>query len=58
MTASLAKEYSLTFLPLHEPLNQLAKELGYPAVTTDGIHLTQAGHRLIAKIWLKHYFCG
>ena len=37
---------------------RLAKELGYPAVTTDGIHLTQAGHRLIAKIWLKHYFCG
>ena len=54
--ASLALEYGLAFLPLHEPLNRLARELGYPAVTTDGIHLTQAGHKLIAKIWLKQYY--
>lgn len=56
MTASLAGEYGLPFLPLHKPLNRLAKELGCPAVTTDGIHLTSEGHKLIAKIWLAHYY--
>ena len=45
----LAEKYNLPFLPLHDILNKEAAEQGFGAVTTDGIHLTSDGHRLLAE---------
>ena len=45
----LAKNYGARFIPTQEPLNQKIEELGYDAVTTDGIHLTQLGHQFLAE---------
>lgn len=44
----LADKYELPYLLLHDRLNALAQEKGFAAVTTDGIHLTTQGHRVIA----------
>ena len=44
----LAYNYKITFLPLWEKLSSKAKELGYDAVTLDGVHLTSLGHQIIA----------
>ena len=51
----LAKNYGAYFIPTQEPLNRKIEELGYDAVTTDGIHLTPLGHQLLADI-LKESF--
>ena len=51
----LAKNYGAHFIPTQEPLNRKIEELGYEAVTTDGIHLTPLGHQLLADI-LKESF--
>lgn len=45
----LADIFSCAFLPLHDLLNQEAGRLGFSAITTDGIHLTRAGHTIIAQ---------
>lgn len=42
----------LTFLPLHERLNEDADRYGYREITTDGIHLTEKGHEILAQAWL------
>ena len=53
---SLAKENHLSFLPLWNLLLATAKQEGFAEVTTDGIHLTSYGHRLIADQWtLLHW---
>ena len=51
----LAKNYGAYFIPTQEPLNQKIEELGYDAVTTDGIHLTQLGHQFLADIIKKTF---
>ena len=53
--ASVAMEYHLTFIPLWDMLMEKARESGYDAVTTDGIHLTEIGHQLIAEKWLDYF---
>ncbi len=47
----LAKKNQLDFLPLWNLLLTTAKREGFSEVTTDGIHLTPFGHRLIADQW-------
>lgn len=51
----LTEQYGLPFFPLHDMLNASAKVLGYDAITTDGIHLTDYGHGLIAKEWYQQF---
>lgn len=53
----LAKNYGADFIPTQEAFDQKIHELGYDAVTTDGIHLTPLGHQLLADI-LKESFQG
>lgn len=48
----MAPFYHAKFLPLWDRLKAFAKVQGYPAVTTDGIHLTEKGHEIIADAWL------
>ena len=51
----LASDNNLGFLPLWENLQSIAKKEGYPEITTDGIHLTSEGHKLLADRWLVNY---
>ncbi len=51
----LCQTYSATFIPLQEPLNNLARQVGYAALTTDGIHLTSAGHRILAAKLMESF---
>ena len=49
----LSRNYGVTFIPLHNALNGQAEEQGYDAITTDGIHLTKAGHQILADEIMK-----
>ncbi|MGN0332787.1 MAG: SGNH/GDSL hydrolase family protein [Lachnospiraceae bacterium] len=51
----VANRHHALFIPLHERLNTEAVELGYEAVTTDGIHLTAQGAKVVADEWMKMY---
>ncbi len=46
----LARNYGASFVPLQEPLEQKIEELGYDAITTDGMHLTSTGHEILAAL--------
>lgn len=46
----LARNYGASFVPLQEPLKQKIEELGYDAITTDGMHLTSTGHEILAAL--------
>lgn len=46
----LARNYGASFVPLQEPLEQKIEELGYNAITTDGMHLTSTGHEILAAL--------
>ena len=51
----LARNYGASFVPLQEPLEQKIQELGYDAITTDGMHLTSTGHEILAAL-VKEFF--
>lgn len=53
--AEIATKNNVPFLPLQDILNDAARRQGYSAITTDGIHLTSAGHDLLAKLLLPYY---
>lgn len=50
---SLAERFGAVFLPLHERMNAQNDDRGNSILTTDGIHLTKAGCRLLARTWLS-----
>lgn len=52
----LARNYGASFVPLQEPFNEKVQELGYDAITYDGIHLADAGHEILSEI-VKNAFC-
>lgn len=52
----LADANGLSWLSLWDSLTLASKENGLSAMTTDGIHLTAAGHELLASRWLDFYF--
>lgn len=52
----LAYRYQLTLIPLDGILNSKAINIGYDAITTDGVHLTSQGHALVADIWMETFF--
>ena len=51
----LAVDNGLFFLPLWEDLLSAAKKDGFSEITTDGIHLTAEGHKIIAGHWIRDY---
>lgn len=55
MIQELTEEYDLPFLPLHDTLNRIAEQEGYDAVTTDGIHLTDRGHQILADLFYPFF---
>ena len=44
-----ARRNQLAFVPLHEDLNREGRRYGLDFITTDGIHLTAEGHRILAE---------
>lgn len=47
----VAAEFSAVFVPLHEPLNDLARRTGAPMIAPDGVHPSMTGHHAIAGLW-------
>lgn len=45
----------LFFLPLWTELLSASKKEGFSEITTDGIHLTSEGHKILADHWLRNY---
>lgn len=46
---SVGPSASIALLPVQDALDKLAASAGYGAITTDGIHLTDAGHKILAR---------
>ena len=51
----LAFDNGLFFLPLWEDLLSAANKEGFSEITTDGIHLTAEGHKILAGQWIRNY---
>lgn len=51
----ICESLSVSFIPLHSYLTSLVKNGDYDAVTTDGIHLTAYGHKMLAEYLLPHF---
>lgn len=49
----LAQEYSATLIPFDQEFSTLAKSRPMGELAGDGIHPTEAGHRIMAELWLK-----
>ncbi len=47
----------ICLVPLQPALDAYASEHGFSSVTTDGIHLTEQGHRIICDCILNKYSC-
>lgn len=48
-----AAKHGASFLPLHDRLNQAAREVGMDHITTDGTHLAPAGAQILADAWMR-----
>ena len=46
----LARNYHAKFIPVQEPLEREIEKRGHDAITTDCIHLTETGHKILAEI--------
>ena len=51
----IAEEYQLTFIPLQDKFNEMAKQYGAEYYLYDGVHPSVAGATLIANEWLKAF---
>lgn len=52
----LADIYSIPYIHLQNPLNELALQNGFSYVTMDGIHLTRSGHEILAEKIMNELF--
>ncbi len=50
----LAVRYGASHVLLQEKLDQAVRELGYASITTDGVHLTLQGHKIVAQALSSH----
>nr|WP_300339570.1 GDSL-type esterase/lipase family protein [Actinomyces sp.] len=48
---AVASWLGAVYVPLQEPMEALAEQVGAAAVAADGVHPGPAGHRLIAEQW-------
>ena len=51
----IAAKYGILFLKLQDRLSDAAVKYGYPAITSDGIHLTQQGNQILADAWYRQF---
>lgn len=52
----VAKEHGLTFVPLQEGFDALAKRAPVKCWTADGVHPTALGHEFIKNEWLRAFY--
>jgi len=52
---NIAQKYELKFVPLWDKLLDFTQEKGFKEITTDGVHLTTKGHRIIADAWMEYF---
>lgn len=52
---NLAQKYHAHFLPTDHLLRSAAEKQGMDQITLDGIHLTPAGNRILAELWLSAF---
>lgn len=52
LIGKLAEKYDAVFLPLHQEFRREAARSGTASMTTDGIHLTDRGNQMLARLWL------
>lgn len=45
----ISRKYDISYIPLQDTLNKTATEKGFSFITTDGIHLTAEGHKLLCE---------
>ena len=57
MIHQLSEQFQISYLTLHEELNEKARRYGYSEITTDGIHLTEQGQKFLADRLYK-LICG
>ena len=57
MIHQLSEQFQISYLTLHEELNEKARRYGYSEITTDGIHLTEQGQKFPADRLYK-LICG
>lgn len=51
VTRDLARRFDATLIELDPLLNAAAADAGPRAIAEDGVHPTEAGHELIARVW-------
>lgn len=49
----ISQKYNLPFIPLQKKFDDAVEKIGTESITTDGVHPTPGGHRLIATEWLN-----
>jgi len=49
---AMAQEFEAELIPTDALMSAAAREIGATSVTTDGVHPTEAGHRVLADAWL------
>ncbi|MCD2491262.1 GDSL-type esterase/lipase family protein [Lacrimispora sp. NSJ-141] len=54
----LSQVYDTGFVPLWDVFSEAQKHYGAEALTTDGIHLKEKGHAVLAAAWLMAYKDG
>lgn len=52
---TISKMHDAEFIPLHDKLIKEAEIFGFETVTSDGIHLTRNGAKVVANEWVKTY---
>lgn len=55
ITKEMAKKYDAELIPLFDVFKKAVEEKGPEKYTLDCVHLTPAGHAIIAKEWLKTF---
>lgn len=54
----LADKFGVECIGLDRYLNEIGEEVGYEALSEDGVHPTEKGHELIAEAWMKRFEKG
>ena len=50
---TLSEEFHFPYIRLHDTLNTAARSRGMETITTDGIHLTSDGHKLLSELLFR-----
>ena len=55
LTKKIAEKHNIKFIPFQDKIEEASKETGVAYWSSDGVHLTPMGHRLLAEAWLEAF---